>query len=293
MAGEAMSNAAITALATGLLVVVGIAQVGTLVAQHRQHRLDLAEAYRRRWADCRRAWAAMVFVGRDPGGFYQVADQQLVKELSQLVGRVNAERPSTWALEAASSATQAMGDVCLRILTGQLSVSDAYPLFGTEFLRQTRPLRRLLDAPGVEPTDDDEQPERPDNPHYDVQAELQSWLVYHDGLRRRCLILVDLLWAEAARLEDLPAEDLIVAANAKRETGHLNRQRVRQECLRIRGPLGLVRARRLSHFLRHAEHRRRFRRIGLKQARLHQLRTQWLERLLSIFDDRMGSDDLD
>ena len=275
-----MSSNATTALATAFLVVVGVAQAGILVAQHRQHRLDLAEAYWRRWADCQRAWATVVFLGRDPGAYYQVADGPLVEELRVLVQQADSHAPSMWALRALSDTTGVLSDMALRVLNGRLSVGDAYAIFGTGFLRQSRPLRRLLDVPAVAPTDDDLKPERTDDAHYFVQTELQDWLIYHDGVRRRCLVLIDLLWSEAARLEDLPPEDLRMAANAKRRSGHLNRRRLWQECLRLRGPIGAPSALRLTRFLRHAEYRRRFGRIGLSQSRLDQLSAQWARRLL-------------
>jgi hypothetical protein len=94
-----LNSNAITALATGLLVVVGAAQYGILIAQQRQHRLQLAEMYWRRWADCRPAWAILVFVGRDPNAYYQVADADTTKLLRLAVKRDRASRPSTWAVD--------------------------------------------------------------------------------------------------------------------------------------------------------------------------------------------------
>lgn len=47
--------------------------------------------------------------------------------------------------------------------------------------------------------------------------------------------MIDLLWAEAARLEDLPPYELITAADAKARSGHLNRARLSAEVLRLGG----------------------------------------------------------
>jgi hypothetical protein len=163
---------------------------------------------------------------------------------------------------------------------GRLSVADVYPVFGTEFLRQTRPLRRLLDPTAVSRTDDDWKPQRSKDPHYDVQSQLQDWLTYHDGVRRRCLVLIDLLWAEAARLEDLPPEDVRKAADAKLATGGQNRKRVLQECLRLRGARGLAWGLLLSRFLRRAEYRTFWHPVGLSRNRLQSLDDLWTGRLL-------------
>jgi hypothetical protein len=276
-----VDSATVTALATGLLVIVGVAQAGVLIAQRRQHRLELVEAYRRRWIEARRAWAAIVYLGRDFGEFYQIADAAHQAELRSATGRANLHAPTPWALDAVRDVSGTLSDVCLRILQGQLTVGDAYPILGTEFLRHSRPLRALLDVeyvtrfglvnPGEEEIA---------NWHLRVQREVQDWLIYHDGIRRRCLILIDLLWAEAARLEDLPPPDLRSAATAKERSGGPSRTRLARECVRLRGLAGVPRAMGLSRFLRHAEYRRRGRRIGIERRRLDQLEAQWTARLL-------------
>jgi hypothetical protein len=287
-----MDQTAFAALATGFLVLVGIVQAVVLVGQRRQHRLDLAEAYRRRWADCRTAWATLVYFGRNPGEYYQVADEDVLAKLAARTKKVKPTVPAVWALDAARAVSTLLSDVCLRILQGQLRVNDVYPVFGTELLRQSLPVRVLLDVDfspvGI--------PGRYYNrtargPHGEVRGELQDWLIYHDGIRRRCLVLLDLLWAEAARLEDLPPHDLAVAANAKRLSGKSRRKRIRHECLRLRGPFALFRALRLSRFLRHAEYRRLGRRIGLTHKRLTMINQQWTDRILHGFGDDEGPSD--
>lgn len=134
-----------SAFATVLLVVVGVAQVGVLLAQHRQHRIEVAESFRRRWADSREDWAVLVFVGRNAGDYYQVADRLAHKKLMKLVKETCPEEPAMWALQPVASVTSLLSDVCLQIAYGQLSVSDAHAIFGTAFLRQAQPLRLLLD----------------------------------------------------------------------------------------------------------------------------------------------------
>lgn len=169
------------------------------------------------------------------------------------------------------------------MLSGQLDVADAYAVFGTAFLRQTQPLRRLLDPSSAR--NDEYAPDSTRRRlHKDLQAEVQGWLMYHEGVRRRCLILIDLLWAEAARLEDLPPSDVRRAAEAKRSTGGMNRRRLVHECLRLRGLSGARRAHALARFLKHAEFRRWYGFAGLRARRLDSLEESWLGRVLAADD---------
>lgn len=269
-----------TAIATGLLVLVGGMQVMVLVAQQRQHHLDLVNSYSRRWTKSQTQWATLVYVGRRPGEFYQVADSELLRQLVVATVRYTHDEPSTWAHDAARAVTTLLSDVCLRILQGQLTVRDIYPVFGTELLRHGSPLRALLDVTYLQRGDWSSGNAERDELHGRVRSSVQEWLIYHDGMRRRCLILVDLLWAEAARLEDLAPSDLRDGAEAKQVSGDRNRKRVHEECLRLRGRSGTYRAWRLSRFLRHGEYRRPHGRIGLKVDRIERLQEEWERRLL-------------
>lgn len=274
-------SAIITALATGLLVLVGLAQVFVLVAQKRQQRLDLAETYRKRWQESLEDWAAVVFVGREEGAFYQVASKDQLERLTANVNGSDLYGRDVWAVSSIRNVSSIMSDVALRILQGQLTVSDAYPIFGTELLRHSYALRALLDPPHSQPNYGRLGPTGEHRKHDSVRHHLQEWLIYHDGIRRRCLILIDLLWAEAARLEDLPPDELKSAADAKRTTGALNRARLGAEHIRLRGRLRLCHRRKLLGFLRHAEYRAFPWQKGLSTKRLQKLEALWTERLLS------------
>ncbi len=275
-----MSDAMITAIATGLLVLVGMAQVVILVGQRRQLRLDLAESYRRRWAECRNDWAGLVFIGRAAGEFYQVGDRETVKRLENSVALYDGCSREAWVSDAVRSVTAMLSDVSLRILQGQLHVSDVYPIFGTELLRHSRALRMLLDVDykneGYGLCTDPEHVRKHDN----LRGHVQEWLIYHDGIRRRCLILIDLLWAEAARLEDLPPSELKSAADAKRFSGRDCRERLFSEFKRLNGVMNSLVGRRLRDFLRHAEYRQRYSKTGIDPKRLTELEAKWLDRLL-------------
>ncbi len=113
-----------------------------------------------------------------------------------------------------------------------------------------------------------------------IRIRIQDWLIYHDGLRRRCLILIDLLWAEAARLNDLPPDDLESAANAKIKTGKLNRIRVFKETIKINGCNKLILALKLSRFLKNAEYRSLKNWTGINKKQLNDIEVKWVNRLL-------------
>ena len=271
-----MDDATITAIATGLLVVVGIAQAGILISQKRQARLELAADYRKRWQESQDAWGRVIFVGRDPGEYYQVVDEAALDRFREDVRAARLDTPTVWARDSIRAVCGMMSDVSMRLLQRQLHISDAYPVFGTEVLRHSRPLRKLLDPEYRDAYSD----EAISEDHMKVRRELQDWLIYHDGIRRRCLILLDLLWAEAARLEDLPPSDLRSAADAKKKTGAQNRKRVFHEARRLSGMFHLVGSWRLSRFLRHAEYSSRWNRAGIDPTRLDSIEAAWTDLLL-------------
>ncbi|AGF53240.1 slr0666 [Synechocystis sp. PCC 6803] len=275
-----MDNATITAIATGLLVVVGIAQIGILTSQNRQTRLALVSEYWKRWHNSKDYWGRIIFVGRELDEYYQVLNQKELRELCDLLKEVRSDAPTIWALESIRVVSGILGDVSMRILQGQLDVSDAYPIFGTSLLRHSLPLRKLLDSsyqdrhfdPGISES------------HKEVRRELQHWLIYHNGLRRRCLILLDLLWAEAVRLEDLPPQDIESAAEAKKQTGSRNRSRLFREALRLNGLFRFFFAWQLSRFLLHAEYKSIWNWNGISKKRLKNLDSTWTKHLLQKYD---------
>ncbi len=274
-----MANDLFSMATTSLLVLTGIAQAVVLVGQRRQQRLDWAEEYRQQWMSLEDDWARIVYLGRRHGDYYQLADPDAVRKLAEDASKANNYEPTTWALYSARQVCGVLSDVCLRLLQGQMHIRDVYPIFGTGFLRHGAALRALLDSSfflmpygSLGPTDIELRHDR-------LRNEVQSWLVCHDGLRRRCLILMDLLWAEAARLEDLPPMDLQTAAEVKKKTGYKNRRRLFEEVRRVGGGVSIFRALRLSRFLKHAEYQRCFG-IGLNPERLKALDKRWTERYL-------------
>lgn len=261
---------------TALLVLVGIGQLFILIQQKRQNQLTYIEHYRKGWRESRKNWATVVFIGREEGEYYQVADKKLLTELTELTANANDYEPTIWALDSARTVCNTLSDVCIRILQGQLNIRDVYPLFGTEVLRHGRALRVLLDT---------EYNTNYYNPHVSdkhrlVRSEMQQWLIYHDGVRRRCLILIDLLWAEAARLQDLPPIELKAAADSKVATGRHQRNRVFSESIRLSGYLGLYTALKYYVHLMNSEYKKYRHFIGLDEQSLEERGKEWTERLL-------------
>lgn len=272
-----MDSNTVTALSTVLLVLVGYAQVLQLIAQKRQSQLDYMQEYRRRWISDKEKWAAVIYIGRDEGEYYQVIDKQALNRFSEQVDLANNYSPTIWALDSSKVVFTMLSDVCTRILKGQLDVEDIYPIFGTELLRHSRPLRILLDANYVSVFFDS------NKNHLKIRGEVQDWLIYHDGIRRRCLILIDLLWSEAVRLGDLPPCDIKSAADAKLKSGVISRKNVLKECVRLNGRTKIFYAVKLARHLRHSEYKRRYSCIGIDKKRLEVMDKEWTDRLLRGF----------
>lgn len=268
-----MNNETITTLISILVVVASIAQIVILVIQNKQARLQLISDYRTRWSIYYKNWGQIIFIGRDPGEYYQVTDEKTLKKLKIMTEQSNLYNPTIWARDSVRIVCSLLSEVSLRIIQGQLYVSEVYPIFGTELLRHSNPIRKILDTDNYFSFIQDDK-------HMSIRGEVQDWLIYHDGIRRRCLILLDLLWAEAVRMEDLPPSDTRSAADAKEKTGKLNRNRVFKETYRLGGLTGLMRGLKLSYFLRHAEYQSILNRIGINRGELKKLETDWTRRLL-------------
>ncbi|MCU4494209.1 hypothetical protein KTI63_17295 [Acinetobacter guillouiae] len=266
----------LTAVATTLLVLVGLAQIFVLFSQKQQTRIALTEQYRQLWSSLKQYWGTVVFMGRENGEYYQVLDEPSINTLRDKILEHRLDTPTIWALESIQQVCGTLGEISTRVLQGHLNIADIYPIFGTQFLRQNRPLRQLLEPEyltyyhNVEIT----------RQHKNIKREIQDWLIYHDGLRRRCLILIDLLWAEAARLEDLPPDDMQSAAEAKKKSGSLNRKRIFDEMIRLNGILNFFQALKLSWFLKNAEYRSLTNWGGIKKERLDHLNKEWTQRLI-------------
>lgn len=266
----------LTAIATVLLVLVGLVQIFVLFSQRKQTRIALTEQYRQLWDSLKTFWGNVIFISRESGEYYQVLNEGSINALQDETTKHRLDTPTIWALESIQKICGALGEISTRVLQGHLNVEDIYPIFGTQFLRQSRPLRQLLE-PGYQ---NFYQTDETTEEHRRIRTEIQDWLVYHDGLRRRCLILIDLLWAEASRLEDLPPYDMQSGADAKKNTGHLNKKRVFNETIRLNGIRSFFQAIKLSRLLRKAEYCSWTNWGGIKKKRLANLDKEWTNRLI-------------
>lgn len=284
-----MDDNGITALATALLVVVGMVQIVVfivqlflLISQRNAQKIDLVEVYRRRWSEYKDDLGALVFLGREQGEYYQIIDIETINLLNEKVKVIRLDKPTIWARDSVRNISNLFSDICIRILQGNLSIHDVYPILGTTILRQSLPLRKILERSyscGFDRQDNNVCDDLLSK-HLQVRTEVQDWLIYHDGIRRRCLILIDLLWAEAARLEDLPPDDLRSAANAKENSGKICRARLQKEHFRLNSITKIWFSYKLSSFLKNAEYKNCFIGKGISKKRLTQLDSEWTERLL-------------
>lgn len=258
---------------TALLVLVGFAQVRMLFSQKHQNQLALLQDYRERWWAFKKHWAAVVYIGRDEVDYYQVADQILLKEFGDLKEGYSLSEPTVWALESIRVVSGLFSDICIRVLQGHLNVRDVYPIFGSELLRQGRPLRVLLDVYYS-------RSRTGGGEHIGIREELQDWLIYHDGIRRRCLILMDLLWAEGVRLGDICPSDIRCAAEAKICTAKKINERISCEIKAINGSASFVRVLRFKSYLKHAQFRKGFWENGIDKIELNEREEKWVAMLL-------------
>lgn len=283
-----MDNNTLTALATAFLVLVGLAQVLILIgqlylsrSQKKNQDITVVEVYRTRWFDHQDKFGCLVYLGRELNEYYQTIDEVEIKKLNSKLKLVKNDKPTIWARDAVRDVSILLSDICIRILQGSLSIQSVYPILGTTILRQSLPLRKLLES------EYDSSYLRLSNNldpkymiHHSVRREVQDWLIYHAGTRRRCLILIDLLWAEAARLQDLPPSDLKSAADAKMKTGNENKLRIKQEVLLLNTYSKYVQAIKLANFLKHSEYKRFFGTKGISKRKLKKMEVEWTERLL-------------
>lgn len=270
-----MDESTVSAIAGVGLLVASAIQIVTLRAEGRRHEAELVATLHRSWERLAGAWGYCILLGRLPGDYYNMVTIEEQDEFGEAAARYHrtGERNHIRRYDTAmKEALQFISNCGSHILTGRLSIEAAYSVFGSEFLRQSRPLRVIVDQSY--------------SPNYGSDAEKlvlrheQDWCFYHPGVRRRVLILVDLLWAEAARTQDLAPQDLMTAAEAKRNhgTGGTNRVRLSTECRNV----GVAAYRRwyLVRFMRHAEYRVRPWNRGLNETVLRRDDAAWVRKLL-------------
>ncbi|MGQ0434900.1 MAG: hypothetical protein ACT452_21130 [Microthrixaceae bacterium] len=252
--------------------------------QARRDEVSLITSLSDRWGRAQGDWVRAMLIARGPTDYYNVAAPletahyaKLLMDLQEFAG-VGLEDPQWHARhqalanrsreyeERAAATIELLAGISLLVLRGRLSPSGAYAVVGPQLVRNGGSLRTLLpDAPQRAPYGEG------------LAWNLQNWATYRPGVVRRVLILLDLAWAEAARLGDLGPFELATAADVKASgTGQRNRDRLFRQVRRV-SPLGLIRAFRLSRLLRNAEWRRRCRRLGLDRTRVVGAQDPWLK----------------
>lgn len=279
-----VDNNTLTAFATVLLALIGIIQILVLIgqlyllrSQKRNQDIEVLEVYRKRWFDYQGKFGCLVYLGRNLGEYYQTLDAEEITKLNSNLLSLRVEKPTIWARDAVRDVSALMSDICIRILQGSLTIQSVYPILGTAILRHSRPLRILLESDYFY---DFERDDGTINKnllywHKRVRGEIQDWFVYHIGTRRRCLILIDLLWAEAARLQDLSPDDLKTAADAKINSAKKNRLRIEQEYFLLNSSTSYLKAKRLANYLKHSEYKKYFWSKGLSKKKLERLDKEW------------------
>lgn len=277
-----MNAVGVGALATlGLFLVAGGQLLYAARQAHREQVLMVVELGDR-WKGLRRSWDLLLLVSRGPGDYYintsleeVQAYAAIVSEDEELDARTedSAERYENlvYRVRPYEMAVQDVGrflsQIGFLILNGQLRPELAYAILGTEVVRNSRAIRVLTDthAPPLGwkgQIDCKEVGDRQPPPGERFRQNLRNWFDYHPGIRRRLLIVLDILWAEAARLEDLERYDLALAATIKERcrTGERNRKRLMKEAVKLGHRL---RGRRLARRLLHAEFQSQFARGGV------------------------------
>lgn len=233
-------------LLTGLLVLFAAGQVYVIRQQRLLAELQVVHELREQWQAIRHEWLGMLVLG---GHLYlditQEASTKYPVLADERIGNYRTvvhfnRRKGSWgevqrALDEDELSLLSHGSdlnfpeefhrqplgllatVCAYVIRGRLSVGTAYEVFGTDLTRNSSSIRYVTDV-------------APNSTYY---------LHYYPGIRRRVLILLDLMWAEAANRGDLDPSERNKAAKAKRDekTGLRNRRRLRAEARRLRRQL--------------------------------------------------------
>lgn len=269
----------------------------SLVWQHRaalRDEVQLIGVLTSNWRSLAKAWRRTLLVARGPSSHYVPAGPAEVVDYQNLLfeRHKHDSRPypddelyayyveeneltvrSRKYEQDAQEILVFLASLCLLVITGRLRPATAYSVCGLDIVRNGGSIRVLLEEGHAPPEWEDERiPATLSEPTgqepttaIDVVDSIRDWVGYRDGVRRRVLIMIDLLWAEAARLRDLSPWELVEAADAKSGgSGKRNRQRLANETHRAGPqPISAWRSLRLSRHLRHAEWQGPGRRLGI------------------------------
>lgn len=237
----------IEALLTALLALFAAGQVYVIRQQRLLAELQVVHELREQWNAVEDEWIGMLVLGGhfyldvpdEVSAKYPVLSHERIDEYRSLVHFHR--RKKSW--EAMSDSLdedelallshgsvlrfpeafhrqplELLGTVCAYLLRGRLTIGTAYEVFGADLIRNSSSIRYVTDA-------------APSSTYF---------LRNYPGIRRRVLILLDLVWAEAVKRGDLDALEARKAAAAKAQarTGLRNRRRLRAEARRLGRALG-------------------------------------------------------
>lgn len=244
---------------TGALALAFVAgQWRSAVGQNRQAEAALAAQLRQQWHDLETRWHIAIMLAIGPDDFYTPTTgdirsrfRQLLEDLQAMEALASTRMDEYLALHsqtrershefqvAARDVVLFLGALSSLMLEGRISVPLVYSIVGNDIAPRSRQVRVLV---GASPADYD-------RVVGDVPAPVawDYWVDASPGLRERVLVLVDLMWAEAAAYGDVEVHALVSTAAFKRSkgTGVKNRLRVRRWSLVAGGRWTALRLERL------------------------------------------------
>lgn len=232
-----------------LTALIGITQMRDSRRQRQLSELQSQREIGQVWQANRPGWVAATMLIRGTKSYYALADptvEQKVRNFEKVRTGYFSEPPThSWddwntarkPVEQQVRATlTALDGVAVSVIGGRLPVAVVYDVIGPDYLRSGAVVRALVGwafASGVAhpPAIDDNVWRELTEPH-----EITGWTTYYPGIRLRLLVLLDLLWAEAARRADLSTLDLVEISRLKRKgSGRRNRRRVRKAFRSVNG----------------------------------------------------------
>lgn len=151
-------------------------------------------------------------VAEPPGPDVSPPSDLLEERYETLLEHMSGTRPE-WPEAFYREPLGLLAVVCSYVLQGRLSARLAYDVLGEDLIRNSASVRYAIE----------------------VSPEVTYYLHNHPGIRRRVLLLLDVLWAEAAARGDLSEDEgrTARATKAVYRSGVRNRRRLRREARRF------------------------------------------------------------
>jgi hypothetical protein len=257
-----------------LSFIVSLISVRAVFRGNSISEIDILTSLQSGWGDLQEKWwrANLTVYGSD--NYYTPGNQELRAEFDRLVEDLSSGTLSQHEAQAAAfpwisairEIVDYLGNVASYVLTGQLSPGHAYSIFGAPVIRRSRVIRAIIGDRSLS-TGGASSDRRTYFSGYKPAYYSDEWRMglpsdwvaewmhagQYSGRTERVLCLLDVLWAQAARQQDMYRHDLVTAASVKREyvSGLRNRKRIKR-VVRQLGGSGLL-ALRLQWHLTRAE----------------------------------------